>query len=190
MKFDITKLNLENLRKQREAISALISWGAIKLIETDLSEVVKLLTDIEEDVANQSIDDCIINSPEEFKNVFICDECQSDNVEYLIWYNPNKSNTIDIDALNAVNVHCNDCGGSGIVLIKTNVAAKVVGYQVVSNAKSEKTEMHPDMDNEFCLYNLTQARKMLSSGSQWQLLAIWSGEITGSIQMFEGSPRD
>ena len=55
--------------------------------------------------------------------------------------------------------------------------------------------MHPHMDASFCLYNLEQARSMLDDDNQgdeqWELLAIWTGEVEEPTFMFElGELRD
>ncbi len=48
------------------------------------------------------------------------------------------------------------------------------------------------MDASFCVYNLSQARKMLNKDAleHWRLLTIWDGDIEIPTIMFSGDPRN
>ncbi|MBN1183463.1 MAG: hypothetical protein JXB49_14330 [Bacteroidales bacterium] len=131
------------------------------------------------------------------KTVYLCPNCQSDNVQIKAWVKPNE----DYKFVDEVNVGdelgwCEDEQlPTYIETAELKADAKVVGFQVVGeDGTSEEGEIHPDMDASFCIYNLSQANKMLErtnlTGEQWRLLTIWEGDIEEPTMMFEGDPRD
>src|SRR5690606_1775643 len=87
--------------------------------------------------------------------------------------------------------YCQDCElHSELILSTVKASAKLEGFQVVDD---EAGDIHPDMDGSFCLYNMSQAQKMLHSKhdeGNWKLLAIWTGDVEEPTIMFEGDPRD
>jgi len=129
------------------------------------------------------------------KTVHLCPQCQSDNVQIKAWVKPNQGNLF-ADKINYGEEvgWCDDEGLPTFVKIaEINADAKVIGFQVVGeDGTAQEGKIHPDMDASLCIYNLTQARKMLSSkngNGQWRLLTIWTGDIEEPIMMFKGNPR-
>lgn len=129
---------------------------------------------------------------DKIKTLWLCPNCGSDNVEFKVWANANTNEVSNTDApMEDEDCYCNDCKEHGELILSTlKETAKVVGFQVVDD---EAGDIHPDMDGSFCLYNLSQAEKMLHSKhdkGNWKLLAIWSGDVEEPAIMFEGDPRD
>ena len=128
------------------------------------------------------------------KTLYICTHCNSDNVQVKAWVKPNENNEC-VDEVPDEMGWCDDCDlPSQIQTTELSADAKVIGFQVVGvNNSEQESEIHPDMDASFCLYNLTQARKMLKNNpidEQWQLWAIWSDDVEEPTYMFSGDPRD
>ena len=126
------------------------------------------------------------------KSLWLCPNCGSDNVEFKVWANANTNEVSDTDApMEDEDCFCNDCKEHGELILSTVKAdAKIEGFQVVDD---EAGDIHPDMDGSFCLYNMSQAQKMLHSKhdeGNWKLLAIWTGDVEEPTIMFEGDPRD
>ncbi|MFA5366642.1 MAG: hypothetical protein WC333_02060 [Dehalococcoidia bacterium] len=122
---------------------------------------------------------------------WICENCNSDNVEFKAWVKPNENNKfVDYSGEESDDNYCQDCQKhveTHQVEIKTG--AKIIGFQVVGEGDLEG-EIHPDMDASFCVYNLSQARKMIElNENYWRLLTIWSGDIEEPTMMFRGNPR-
>lgn len=122
------------------------------------------------------------------KTVYVCEYCQSDNVELKYWVNPN-TRKIGGDCEEPVG-YCNDCELYRVVRTAKLIATtKVVGFQVVSD--DDNGNIHPDMDGSFCLYSLSQANAMIEKddGKLWRLCAIWTGDVEEPTMMFKGDPR-
>lgn len=121
------------------------------------------------------------------KNLRLCDNCNSDNIQIKAWINPNNNKIID-EVEGEEDVWCEDCQGHHTTTeIEKNSTDKVEGFQVVN----DNNEIHPDMDGSFCLYNLTQANNMIDPNpSKWKLLTCWTGDVEEPTYMFEGNPRD
>lgn len=70
---------------------------------------------------------------------------------------------------------------------------KIIGFQVVDIDNN----IHPDMGASFCVYSLSQAKKMLNGKSRsllnklddWYIKTILENDIEELIMMFEGDPR-
>lgn len=130
--------------------------------------------------------------PDKTKQIWLCPNCGSDNVEFKVWANANTNEVSNTDApMEDEDCYCNDCKEHGELILSTlKETAKVVGFQVVDD---EAGDIHPDMDGSFCLYNLSQAEKMLHSKhdkDNWKLLTIWTGDVEEPTIMFFGSPRN
>jgi hypothetical protein len=130
------------------------------------------------------------------KTVYICPQCNSDNVQVKAWVRPNKNYEF-VDEVNEGDEAgwCDDEQLSTFVeTAELTRDAKVIGFQVVGeDGTAEEGEIHPDMDASFCIYSLSQAREMLNGDNgdeQWKLLAIWTGDVEEPTMMFEGDPRD
>jgi Zn finger protein HypA/HybF involved in hydrogenase expression len=123
--------------------------------------------------------------------VYTCSKCGSDNVSVQTWVKINEGNRLsgDIYLDDEGNCWCEDCAEHyEIVKAEVDPNSKVIGFQVVGDEDGDYFgEIHPDMAGSFCIYNLTEAQSMNSSG--WRLLAIWSGDIEEPTMMFEGDPR-
>ena len=127
------------------------------------------------------------------KTVIVCDVCGSDNVQSKAWVRPNQGNAfVDLMTDEVQDNHCDDCNaGVSTTSVEKSMRSQVIGFQVVD----ADVNMHPHMDASFCLYNLEQARSMLDDDNQgdeqWELLAIWTGEVEEPTFMFElGELRD
>lgn len=128
------------------------------------------------------------------KQLWLCSNCGSDNIEMKVWRHANyfePDNNDRDDSTEDDECYCRDCNLVGEAInSELKYAAKVVGFQVVDD---EAGDIHPDMEGSFCLYNLSQANKMLHSKhdeGNWKLLTIWSGDVEEPTIMFEGDPRD
>lgn len=130
------------------------------------------------------------------KYVYVCTQCNSDNVQIKAWVKPNEDNKF-IDEVEGDEMGwCDDCNlPTEIDVAELPANAKVIGFQVIGEeGTAEEGDIHPMMDSSFALYNLTQAREMLNDkdngDEQWQLLAIWDGDVEEPTLMFETDPRD
>lgn len=123
------------------------------------------------------------------KQVWLCPNCGSDNVDIKKWVNAN-SDEVGTDCEEDEG-YCNDCEEKGELILSTiKETAKVVGYQVVGADDSENaSDIHPDMDASFCLYSLSQAKEMIGGDNGWKLLTIWSGDVEEPTIMYKGDPR-
>jgi len=135
-----------------------------------------------------------LKTGDETKQLWLCSNCGSDNIEMKVWRHANyfePDNNDRDDSTEDDECYCRDCNLVGEAInSELKYAAKVVGFQVVDD---EAGDIHPDMDGSFCLYNLSQANKMLHSKhdeGNWKLLTIWSGDVEEPTIMFEGDPRD
>lgn len=129
------------------------------------------------------------------KTVHISTNCGSDNVRIKVWIKPNNNNEI-VDVIDKNNEYgwCDDCQHETIIKkVQMNANAKIIGFQVVGNDETSfEGDIHPMMDASFCVYNLSQARKMLNKDAleHWRLLTIWDGDIEIPTIMFSGDPRN
>lgn len=135
--------------------------------------------------------------PEEKKTVWVCPDCNSDNVQFKTWTFANTMTaTNDECPMEDGDCHCKDCESTSILITATlKPSAKVIGFQVVG-VEGTKTEgeIHPEMDASFCIYNLKDVNKMILNDDggrdSWRLLTIWEGDVEEPTMMFEGDPRD
>jgi len=137
----------------------------------------------------------------ETKTVYICPQCQSDNVQIKAWVRPNENNQY-VDEVNEgdeLGWCCDEELHAVIETAEVNADAKVIGFQVVGEDGTEQEgEIHRNMDASFCVYSLKQAQSMLSDkrnhssvhDEQWRLLTIWTGDVEEPTKMFKGDPRD
>jgi hypothetical protein len=131
------------------------------------------------------------------KTVYICPQCQSDNVQIKAWVRPNKNYEF-VDEVNEGDEAgwCEDEQLHTFVeTAEVNADAEIIGFQVVGeDGTAQEGEIHPDMDASFCIYSLKQAQQMLgdndNGNEQWRLLTIWTGDIEEPTMMFEGDPRN
>lgn len=132
------------------------------------------------------------------KCVYMCTECQSDNVQVQAWVRPNQGMQY-VDEVNEGDQMgwCDDCDQSVMVdTTEVKRRAKVIGFQVEGvHGTGGEGQMHPHMDASFCVYSLDQARSMLDDDNQgdergwWKLLTIWTDDIEEPTMMFKGDPR-
>jgi len=129
------------------------------------------------------------------KCVHLCMHCGSDNVQVKAWVQPNANNAM-VDEVEGDELGwCNDCNLAAVIqTASVKASAKVIGFQVVGeDGTATDGEIHPKMKGSFCIYNLSQARKMLKDkavGEQWRLLTLWEGDVEEPTIMFKGDPRD
>lgn len=120
------------------------------------------------------------------KMVWVCPNCDSDNVQIREWVNPNTSYTDDSSELDDEDYWCNDCQSHKILTTKIVAArTKVIGFQVLFDSK--KVRFHPSTKPDE-VYSLEQARDLLNSSHK--LKAVWSCEIETPVMMFTGNMRD
>lgn len=126
----------------------------------------------------------------ETKTILVCPNCKSDNVQVMMWVNANTNEVIDSAADEGTEDWCDDCRTHvKLDLVTLKPRAKVIGFQVVGEEHSdEEGNIHPDMDASFCIYNLQQAKEMLTNDN-WRLLTIWEGDVEEPTMMFEGNVR-
>jgi hypothetical protein len=91
---------------------------------------------------------------------------------------------------------CTDCEES-VDVYQTDIkaGAKVIGFQVVAdpNGNEGEGDFHPQINHGNDVFSLSQARNLFKNNhtsSDWQLLAIWTGDIENPVFKFEGDPRD
>lgn len=115
------------------------------------------------------------------ESVYLCNKCSSNNIS--IWFKPKINN----------NGFCYDCQQeTNIIKAELKSNQHIIGFQVIGieNTKYE-CEIHPYMDESFCIYSLSQARKMIKDDPDlWELLTIWNGDIENPKFMFNSDPRD
>jgi rubrerythrin len=130
------------------------------------------------------------------KTLWLCPICGSDNVQFKTWTNANTFQATDDECpMEDDDCHCKDCESNGTLIHQEMpFLKKVIGFQVVSNPDGEfgAGHIHPEMDGSFCIYSLSQAKKMMDGNDDWKLLTIWSGDIENPVIMFgfENKPRD
>lgn len=126
------------------------------------------------------------------KDVWICDNCGSDNVQVKSWVSLNTNVIIDSASASdgetddeTDDFWCEDCEGHHKTTLHTIPFLKqVVGFQVVGN----DGKLHPKIIKSH-IYNLSQARKMINDNCSWELVTIWNGDIENPVMMFKGNPR-
>lgn len=71
--------------------------------------------------------------------------------------------------------------------LKPNLGKYVVGYQVTRDGENG-VEIHPNMDDSFCIYSELQAYKMISNSKPedgWEISPVYNGEIEEPTFMFK-----
>jgi hypothetical protein len=130
----------------------------------------------------------------ETKTILVCPNCKSDNVQVKMWVKANTNEIVDSASISGEEDDwCEDCqSGQTLSLVTLKPSAKVIGFQVIGKEGTNvEGQLHPNMGASFCIYNLSQARKILKkSYLKWRLLAIWEGDIEEPIFMFSGSLRE
>lgn len=131
----------------------------------------------------------------ETNTVYLCSHCNSDNVQVKAWVRPNNNYEFVDECPEELGWCTDEQLHAEIHTAELRDDAKVIGFQVVGEeGTAQEGEIHPDMNDSFCVYSLKQAEKMLRrtnpTGEQWQLLTIWSGDIEEPVLMFKGDPRD
>lgn len=131
------------------------------------------------------------------KTVYVCQNCNSDNVEVKAWVKPNKKNEYSEEVEGELGWCCDEELHAVIDVVELNDNAKVIGFQVVGEQGSKQEgKLHPDVIGSFCIYSLSQVQKMLMNSDddeQWQLLTIWDTGIEKPTMMFNTTylqPRD
>ena len=209
----IKKIDWQLLRNQKNSLLHIINDGFIpdEDIKNDLIGILSLIDAVQDYAVDEmnlnendvydfrekcteglhiptgikTTDGTEIKEGDKIKQVWICDNCGSDNVQVKTWIGMND-NLVSDGASDSDDYWCEDCQEHHGVELKTLPDDKIViGFQIVDE---DNSEIHPNMDGSFCIYNLSQAREMLSS--DWKLLTIWSGDIEEPTMMFEGNPRD
>jgi hypothetical protein len=128
------------------------------------------------------------------KTVYICTNCNSDNVQVKAWVEPNKNNAyVDEVEGDELGWCCDEELSVVIETAELRDDAHVIGFQVVGIAGTEaEGEINPYMDSSFCVYSLKQAQQILNQDEKfgiWKLLTIWETDIEKPTMMFEGDPR-
>jgi hypothetical protein len=173
--------------EHKEALEGILSLiDAIQDYAVDEMGVPEMLVfDFEKEEDRENPD------PDKTKTLWLCASCNSDNVEFKVWANAN-TNEVRGDSPDAQDCWCADCQDNTPLYLSTLKAnAKVVGFQVVGRPEGNKDgDIHPNMPGSFCIYNLSQARKMIGEDNRtWQLLTIWTGDVEEPTMMFKGDPR-
>ena len=122
-----------------------------------------------------------ISKKDEVKSVWVCELCNSPNVQEKRWVDINNPSDIELQEMvedEDNTVWCNDCEQhTNVHEVFLKKDAKVIGYQVVGEDYGfHEGEIHPDMAGSFCVYPLEWARKRLVAG-EWRLLTVWEGDI-------------
>jgi Zn finger protein HypA/HybF involved in hydrogenase expression len=130
----------------------------------------------------------------ETKTIWICPDCGSDNVQFKTW---TFANTMIAEyPMEDGDCYCKDCESTSLLITTTlKPSAKVIGFQVVGIEETKQEgHIHRTMDASFCVYNLSEANKMILDNQEgkegWRLLTIWEGDIEEPTMMFEGNPRE
>lgn len=129
----------------------------------------------------------------ETKTVWVCQDCGSDNVQFKTWTDANTMTATNEECpIEDGDCNCKDCESTSLLKqVEMMPRSKVIGFQVVGEEQyPNEGELHPDMDNGSCIYNLEQTIKMIVNNKDpWRLKAIWSGDIEKPTLMFEGDLR-
>lgn len=128
------------------------------------------------------------------KTLYVCQICNSDNVEVKAWVKPNRNNEYQEEIERELGWCCDEQLHTVIDVVELNDDAKVIGFQVFGKeGTAREDEMHPLMEDISSVYSLKQAQKMLmnenNGQNQWKLLTIWDTDIEKPTRMFEGDPR-
>lgn len=129
------------------------------------------------------------------KNVHVCDFCNTNNVQTLVWVKPNNNNEFIVQSEEINDEFCDDCNMlTTLSVVEKNWRHDIIGFQVRGdNGTKEDGKIHPDIKNEKSVFNLEQARSMINNNDgqeQWKLMAIWTTDIEKPIMMFNGDLRD
>jgi hypothetical protein len=133
------------------------------------------------------------------KTFYVCPKCGSSNVQYKSWVNANTGICTDGMISNDEEDNwCEDCEFHiEIQIVKLKPDAHVIGFQVVGEDNTpDEGSLHPDIEDNRNVYNLTQANIMLGLASdldtgEFRLQAIWKGDIENPVMMYLGNnPRD
>lgn len=87
--------------------------------------------------------------------------------------------------------YCKDCQkDTDAYMTDLKKNSKVEGFQVVSN-DDFTGDIHPDMGGSFCIYSLSQAKKMIEKDPKnWRLLTIWTNDVEEPTYCYDGNnPR-
>lgn len=129
------------------------------------------------------------------KTLWLCSNCESDNVEQKSWVNMNTETArfVNIDG-EITEYYCNDCKEHHFPYEKKmKYTTEIIGYQVVGEDDTDCSgRIHDDMEASFCVYSLKQATEMLMNSTEgdWKISTIWSDFITEPTIMFEGKAKD
>lgn len=128
------------------------------------------------------------------KMVWVCTNCNSDNVLFKAWVNPNNDFKFDNGCTDGQNHWCDDCQThSELIQVELKSDAKVIGFQVVGEECTDADgSIHPDMEDSFSVYSLSQCNEMIGTNEEnaWRLQTIWEGDIEEPQIMFSGDPRE
>jgi len=130
------------------------------------------------------------------KTLWVCPICGSDNVQFKTWTDANIFQaTCDECPMEDQDCHCKDCESNATLFLQEMPYLKeVIGFQVIGHDGVGHKILHPKMENNSCVYNLSQAREMIDEYFEdWRnfnLVTIWSGDIEEPTMMFKGNPRD
>ncbi|MDZ7785961.1 MAG: hypothetical protein U5L95_02460 [Candidatus Saccharibacteria bacterium] len=114
------------------------------------------------------------------KTVYVCQNCNSDNVEVKAWVKPNRNNEYQEEIGEEVGWCCDEQLHAVIEAVELNEDAKVIGFQVFGeDGTTQEGLTHPLMEDSSSVYSLKQAHQMLTGNddNQWQLLTIWDTDI-------------
>lgn len=171
----------------RNTILENIENGTIKILEYNI-EMYEYGYKIEDYCLEQFYKD-------KTKTLWLCPNCVSDNVKIKTWTDANTFQiTEDECPMEYNDCWCEDCESHGkLIHQEMPFLKKVIGFQVVSDDLIGDCdgELHPKMDGQSCVYNLSQAREILNNDNSWKLKTIWSGDIKNPVIMFgfENKPR-
>jgi hypothetical protein len=203
----IKKIDWKLLREQKNSLLHIIDtdWNKLEILPDSLQGIVNLIDSIQDyavdtaliadeeevfDSEDKGTYGAYIDNEKQTKEVWLCSACNSDNVQYQVWENPNTGKLESI-LHEGKACFCKDCQ-KHTKLYKAELKAdsKIIGYQVVGGTDTKKEgAVHPDMDASFCVYSLPQCDKMIKNGEGWVLLTIWEGDIEEPTMMFSGDPR-
>lgn len=74
--------------------------------------------------------------------------------------------------------------------LEQKIKKKLIGFQVL---EMETLDIHPNMDESSCVYNLSQSMKMIYksiSPNDWKLSSVFKNDIIKPIFMFTGKPTE
>jgi hypothetical protein len=124
-----------------------------------------------------------IDEGDKVKTVYLCASCNSDYVH--------------LKAIEDEMGWCEDCQKHNIIYTaQLKADCKIIGFQVINIHDGER---HPAMlitESENVqsrnVFSLTQCRQIIKESTrplEWQLLAVWTGDMENPILKFTGDPR-